>query len=349
MKLRNLQHLPNLFSDHLRTLPLMVLYLTDGCNSKCAMCDIWQAPRRNMSLDLVDNLVESAQKLRTEMVLLSGGEAMQHPEWPTIAAKFRANGIKVWLLTNALLLKKQATQIIENIDAVTVSLDAATPELYQQIRGVDGLDLILEGMQIVSAAGIPVTTRTTLMQINYQQMPQIVDVALGAGAKSVSFLAVDTVNPYAFGPRFSEKETIPLSVKNPFGGLTADDLPQFHTLLNQMERDYATQFAEGRIEESPAKLRRLYDYFAEPHGLTQFEAPRCNAPHTSLVVNVDGSLQPCYFLPSWGNLDNQQLSTALNAEKAIELRAAYRQGQREECQRCVCPLYRGPRSLLGGL
>ena len=348
MNLRNLRTLPNLLSDRLRTLPLMVLYLTDGCNSKCAMCDIWQAPRRNMDMALVDSLVASARELSTEMVLLSGGEAMQHPEWPTIAAKFHAEGIKVWLLTNALLLKKQAPQIIEHIDAVTVSLDAATPELYEKIRGVDALDLILEGMQVVSQADIPVTTRTTLMQINYHQMPQIVDIALAAGAQSVSFLAVDTVNPYAFGPRFADKEVIPLSVKNPFGGLTAEDLPQFQTVLAEMADKYADHFADGRIEESLPKLRQLYDYFAEVHGVSEFEAPRCNAPHFSLVVNVDGQLQPCYFLPSWGNLQNRTLTSALNDKKAIGLRSAYRQGQRPECQRCVCPLYRGPRSLLKG-
>ena len=348
MKIRNLRTLPNLLSDRLRTLPLMVLYLTDGCNSKCAMCDIWQAPRRNMDMALVDNLVQSAQELNTEMVLLSGGEAMQHPEWPMIAAKFRAAGIKVWLLTNALLLKKQATPIIEHIDAVTVSLDAATPELYEQIRGVDALELILAGMQMVSAAGIPVTTRTTLMQINYQQMPQIVDVALAAGAQSVSFLAVDTVNLYAFGPRFTDKDRIPLNVKNPFGGLTAEDLPQFNALLDEMAIQYAEHFADGRIEESLPKLRRLYNYFAEPHGLSEFETPRCNAPHFSAVVNVDGHLQPCYFLPTWGDLKNRPLAGALNDQKAMELRAAYRQGQRLECKRCVCPLYRGPRALLRG-
>lgn len=346
MRLRNLNHLPNLFSNKLRTLPLMVLYLTDGCNSKCAMCDIWQAPRRNMDMDLVDGLVESAQKLQTEMVLLSGGEAMQHPNWPVIAARFRAAGIKVWLLTNALLLKKQADQIIENIDAVTVSLDAATPDLYQQIRGVDALDLILEGMQIISASGIPVTTRTTVMQINYHQMSEIVDVALKAGAQSVSFLAVDTINPYAFGPRFTNEETIALTAKNPFGGLTPEDLPKFHTILDELEQAYASHFAEGRIEESPAKLRRLYNYFAEPHGSAKFQTPRCNAPHISTVINVDGSLQPCYFLPTWGNLETNNLVTMLNDDGARELRAEYRRGERSECQRCVCPLYRGPRALL---
>ena len=349
MMIKHLRSLPNLLSDHLRTLPLLVLYLTDGCNSKCAMCDIWKAPRRNMDMGLVVRLVASSQKLGTQLVLLSGGEAMQHPEWPMIAQEFRAAGSKIWLLTNGLLLRKQAEDVIAHVDTLTVSLDAATPDLYENIRGVDALNLILEGMQIISKAGIPISTRTTLMRANYRQMPQIVDMALGAGARQVSFLAVDTVNPFAFGPRF--EDVIPLNIPvNEFGGLTAEDLPEFGAILDEMEHTHAAHFADGRIAESPAKLRRLYDYFAEPLGLGEFEGPRCNAPHISAVVNWDGRLQPCYFLPAWGKLngDGVELEDALNDPAAVALRTAYRNGERAECARCVCPLYRGPRALMRG-
>ncbi len=322
----------------------MVLYLTDGCNSKCAMCDIWQVPRRNIDLSLVEQLAISGRKLGTKMVLLSGGEAMQHPEWPTIAQMFRNQGIQVWLLTNGLLLRKQATAVVEHIDLLTVSLDAATSELYHKIRGVDAFDLVLDGMQHVSANGIRLTTRTTIMRANFHQMPQIIDVALAHGAQSVRFLAVDTVNPYAFGPR------TPNSSTNGFGALAEDDLPALATILDKLEQSHANYFANDRIAESPAKLHRiLYDFFAAPYGKAEFKPPRCNAPNISVVVNVDGSLQPCYFLPSWGKLTDATLETALNDPAAIKLRQAYRRGDRPECARCVCPLYRGPRAIIQDL
>ncbi len=351
MNIANLRILPNLLSNHLRALPLLVLYLTDGCNSKCAMCDIWKAPRRNMNMDLVERLVASARKLGTQMVLLSGGEAMQHPDWPTIARQFRTAGINVWLLTNGLLLRKQAQAVIEHIDMLTVSLDAATPELYQKIRGVDALDIILEGMQAVSTGGIPISTRTTLMRANFRQMPLLIDTALAAGAESVSFLAVDTVNPYAFGPRFEHNAAIPLHNSpqpDEFGALTAEDLPEFNAVLDSLEQTHTTQFTNGQIAESPTKLRRLYDYFAAPHKKATFQPPRCNAPHISAVVNVDGKLQPCYFLPAGGDLKQHDLETVINAPEMVVLRKAYRDGERSECTRCVCPLYRGPRALLRG-
>ena len=346
----NVRSLLNLASDRLRTLPLVVLYITDGCNSRCVTCDIWKLPRRNMDMALVERLASEFPHLGVRSVVLSGGEAMQHPEWPRIAQLFRAAGVKVMMLTNGLLLKKQASQIIESLDQVTVSLDGATPETYRAIRGVDGLSVILDGIQLVTQGGVPVTTRTTVQRGNFRELSQVVDVAKSAGVSKVSFLAVDVSNMVAFGPRFDEGGIALTPIHAPPGpALTRSDLPEFAAVLDSLEEAHAADFASGFIAESPEKLRRLQHYFAAIHGLEPFEGPRCNAPHISTVIEVDGTLRPCYFLPSVGKLDGQPLAEAINADQAVELRKAYRNGERAECERCVCPLYRGPRALLKGM
>ncbi|NDJ84656.1 MAG: radical SAM protein [Chloroflexi bacterium] len=351
MNYARVRSLTNLISDRLQALPLMVVYLTDGCNSRCAMCDIWKSPRCNMDLALVAELVAAGRQLNTQMVLLSGGEAMQHPRWPEIAQQFRDAGIKVWLLTNGLLLKKQAPEVLATCDLVTVSLDAATSELYAKIRGVDALDLILTGIQEVCALGVPIHTRTTVMRANFRQIPLIVDTALAAGADSTSFLPVDSSNPFAFGPRFAQDSAIPLANQtepDPYGPLLESDLPDFWDIIEALMHTHRDHFADGRIAESPDKIRQLYAYFAAPYGHATFQPPRCNAPHVSMVVNVDGTLQPCFFLPATGKLQGQALKQAINSPETIGMRQAYRQGERHECDRCVCPLYRGPRGLLRG-
>lgn len=345
----NVKPLLNLVSDRLRSLPLVVLYITDGCNSRCATCDIWKLPRRNMDMALVRRLAAEFPALGVQAVVLSGGEAMQHPEWPTIAQIFRATGAKVHLLTNGLALKKQAQQVIDNIDVLTVSLDGGIPETYHAIRGVDALPVILEGMRLIADGGTPITTRTTLQHANFREMPVIVDIARQANVTKVSFLAVDVSNLEAFGPRFGTIDNpIPLlPVRSP--ALTPDDLPIFSGVLDSLVQSHAADFESGLIAENPAKLRRLHHYFAAVNGLVPFEGPRCNAPHLSTVIEVDGTLRPCFFLPSMGKLDTQPLSQALNGDAARTLRHAYRSGERDECARCVCPLYRGPRALLHGI
>jgi Fe-coproporphyrin III synthase len=354
------KHLLNLVGDRLHTLPLVVLYLTDGCNSRCVTCDIWRSPRRNMAMELVENLATAFQELQVRWVLLSGGEAMQHPQWPAIARRFRAEGTHVMLLTNGLLLRKQADEVLNNVDEVIVSLDGGTAATYDAIRGVDAFDLVLDGIRAVRAGGVPVTTRTTVQRANYREIPQIIEVAKSVDVNVMSFLAVDVSNEFAFGPRFTVDPALKVAAHLGPGAppdhgpaataLTPEDIHELSAILDDVETRFAADFAIGRIAESPAKLRRiLVQYFTGITGQGEFPRPRCNAPHFSTVIEVDGTLRPCYFLPSYGRLkpNGPSIRDAINMDAAQTLRHAYRTGQRAECERCVCPLYKGPRALIG--
>jgi MoaA/NifB/PqqE/SkfB family radical SAM enzyme len=351
------RHLFNLFGDRVRSLPILVLYLTDGCNSRCVTCDIWRSPRRNMSSDLFAAVAADCKTLGVRWAVLSGGEAMQHPEWPALAQRLRAEGARVLLLTNGLLIKKQIAEVLASVDEVIVSLDAGTAPTYQAIRGVDGFDLVLEGIALVRAGGLPVTTRTTVQRANYRELPAIIAAAKALDVSSISFLTVDVSNPFAFGPRFSGGAGLPLVASSglgapaehgpPASALERADLEIFAAVLDQIERDHAEDFASGRLAEPPAKLRRMVNYFRAVLNEAPFPRVRCNAPHHSAVVEVDGTLRPCYFLPSMGRVNGRMpLAQALNSDAALALRRAYRAGERPECTCCVCPLYKGPRALL---
>ncbi len=343
-----LRHVLNLTSHTLRTLPIAVFYLTDGCNSRCATCDIWRSPRRNMRVEMAETLAAQAGALGLRWAVFSGGEAMQHPEWPRISAAFRAQGARTILLTNGLLLKKQADEVIAGIDEVVVSLDAGTAATYEAIRGVDAFELVLDGMRAVHSGGVPVTTRTTLQRANFREMPAIIAAAKQAGVSGISFLTVDVSNPFAFGPRF-DGLTVPVINEHepPSAALTRDDVAEFEAILTNVERDHDADFASGLLHELPAKLRMMAAYFRALAGEGDFPAVRCNAPHISAVIEVDGTLRPCYFLPAIGTVGNgATLAGALNSPEALAMRRAYRAGERTECVRCVCPLYKGPRALM---
>lgn len=348
----SVNHLFNLVGDRLRTLPILVLYLTDGCNSRCVTCDIWRNPRRNMKMELVEAIAGDLRALSVRWVVLSGGEATQHPQWAAIAQRFRAEGARVLLLTNGLLLRKQIDEVLASVDEVIVSLDGGTAATYEAIRGVDGFDLILDGIQRARAGGLPVTTRTTVQRANFREIPQIIDAGKAAAVNSISFLTVDVSNPFAFGNRFQADPLLiasasaPVEHQPPASALTPDDLPELERVLDEVEARYTDDFASGRIAESPEKLRRMLGYFGAVVGQGEYPYVRCNAPHTSAIVEVDGTLRPCYFLPSMGKVNGAPLHAAINAPEALELRRAYRQGERAECRTCVCPLYKGARAMV---
>lgn len=327
--------------SHLARLPLVTLYLTERCNSRCVTCDYWRHGRNDMSLAAVSRLLPNFAQLRTQLVLLSGGEPLLNRDWPAIARLLRKNGLKVWLLTSGLALAKHARRAAELFDAITVSLDGTDPATYAAIRGLDAFHKVCGGILAVAGHGAPPAIRVTLQRANYRQLPAFVRLAKELGAAQVSFLAVDVANPHAFGRADDYVSDL---------ALRSEDLPIFEQVLNAVERDHSEEFRCGFIAESPQKLRRILQYFAAVLGHSPYPPVRCNAPEFSAVVDATGRVQPCFFIPGPAAaapppVDGPQhtLAQVLNRDDMTALRAAIRTGARAECKTCVCTLWRDSR------
>ncbi len=318
--------------DVIEHLPLVTLYLTERCNSRCATCDYWRHGRADLNFAAVARLLPSLARLGTELALISGGEPLLNPEWAEIAQLLRDHGIKLWLLTSGLSLAKHARRAAALFDTITVSLDGTNRATYAAIRGLDAFENVCQGIRAAAAAGASVTTRVTLQRANYRELPRFVELARQTGACQISFLAVDVANPHAFA------RTQPGSAEL---ALRAEDLPELAGLLAAVERERAADFDSGFIAENPRKLRRILRYFAAICGLEQFPGVRCNAPEFSAVITAQARVQPCFFIPGPSGLDAAgDLDGALNEPASVALRSAIRQGRRPECTRCVCSMWR---------
>jgi MoaA/NifB/PqqE/SkfB family radical SAM enzyme len=325
----------------LARLPLVTLYLTDRCNSRCVTCDYWRHGRDDMNLAAVTRLLPSFAQLHTQMVLLSGGEPLLNPEWAAIAELLRRNGLKVWLLTSGLALAKHARGAAALFDAITVSLDGTNPETYAAIRGLDAFHKVCEGIQAAAAEGSRPGIRVTLQRGNFRQLPAFIDLAGELGARQVSFLAVDVANPHAFGRTGDFVSDL---------ALQPEDLPQLARILDSLEQDHAADFRSGFIAESPQKLRRILQYFAAIRGLGLYPPVRCNAPEFSAVIGATGRMQPCFFISGpldaciseTGTRPSGALPGVLNSSGMSALRTEIREGRRAECKTCVCSMWRNP-------
>jgi MoaA/NifB/PqqE/SkfB family radical SAM enzyme len=336
----------------LSRLPLLTLYLTDRCNSRCVTCDYWRHGRNDMDLAAVTRLLPCLTALGTQTVLLSGGEPLLNPEWAAIAHCLRRHGHKIWLLTSGLALAKHARRAVELFDAITVSLDGTDPHTYAAIRGLDAFDKVCEGIQAAAAHGTPPSIRVTVQRANYLQLPAFVGLAKRLGARQVSFLAVDVANPHAFGRTNDVISDL---------ALRPEELRAFERTLDSMEQDHLEDFLSGFIAENPQKLRRILYYFAAVRGTRPYPPVRCNAPEFSAVIGATGRVQPCFFIagPSDAQIRHRDipmdeggsqtedgapaaadLATTLNLDSMRALRHAIRQGQRAECKICVCSLWR---------
>jgi MoaA/NifB/PqqE/SkfB family radical SAM enzyme len=322
------------FDSQLQRLPLVTLYLTERCNSRCVTCDYWRTGRADMNLAAVTRLLPSLAALHTQVALISGGEPLLNPEWADIAQLLRANGLKLWLLTSGLSLAKHARRAAQLFDAITVSLDGTDGETYEAIRGLDAFDKVCEGIQAAARTGVPLGLRVTVQRANYRQLAAFVALAREFGARQVSFVAVDVANPHAFGRGADFASDLALLPR---------DLPVLEEILDAMERDLAADFRSGLIADSPRKLRRIHQYFSAICGLAAYPAARCNVFDYSAVIGATGRVSPCFFIPGPPQaIGRNDLAQVLNAEPMVALRERIRAGERPECARCVCSLWREP-------
>jgi MoaA/NifB/PqqE/SkfB family radical SAM enzyme len=318
----------------MRSLPLITLYLTERCNSRCVTCDYWRTGKDHATLESVRRLLPGLERLGTRVALLSGGEPLLNPEWRAIARALTAGGIETWLLTSGLSLAKHAVDVAASFRSVTVSLDGTTASTYRAIRGLDAFEVVCDGIRAAVRAGANVSLRVTVQRANYRELPRFVRLARELGVAQLSFLAVDVANPHAFGRDDAFGEGL---------ALAADDLEVLDGLLDTMEQEFAAEFAQGFIAESASKLRRIRAYFAALLGLGAFPPVRCNAPEFSAVVGVHGRVSPCFFIagPASAVVDGDP-AAVLESEPMRALRSDIRAGRRPECARCVCSLWRDP-------
>jgi radical SAM protein with 4Fe4S-binding SPASM domain len=315
-------------SGRLSSLPVFILYLTDRCNSRCGSCDYWRHGKTDIGLEDVQRLIPDLFRMGTRTVVISGGEPLQHPCWREIASSLREAGLKLWLITSGISLLNKVDEAATLFETITVSLDGADRETYRAIRGVDAFHRVCAGIRAAVAQGATVSIRCTIQRANYHQFPRVVSLAVLLGVRQISFLAVDVHTQDAFGRVGAFDRNL---------GLQPDDLPRFSEILDTLERDFSREFQTGFIAETPQKLRRLHQYFAAAGGAVAYPAVRCNAPEFSAVIEANGDIRPCYFIPGpqEANVKNG-LAHALNTQNFVTLRQDIRERRRPECEKCVC-------------
>jgi MoaA/NifB/PqqE/SkfB family radical SAM enzyme len=312
-------------------LPLLIFYPTGRCNSRCVSCDWWkQTGADDLTLDEIATVADALPELGTRMVVFSGGEPLLRPEVFEAAALFRARGLTLHLLTSGVLLERFADRVAGQFSRVIVSLDAPSAPLYEQIRGVDALATVGRGIAKLRriAPAIPIAARATIHRANFRELPRLIDYAKTLGLDGISFLPAD-VSSLGFGRN---------AVPDP-AGLTLDpeEIAEFEAVVERTIAVYGSDFDAGFVAESRDKLRRLPRYYAAVRGARDFPPVSCNAPWVSVVLEANGSVRPCFFHGSIGNVRQAPMATIVGRNLRA-FRETFDVSANAVCVRCVCSL-----------
>jgi Fe-coproporphyrin III synthase len=317
------------------TLPILILNVHSRCNCRCVMCDIWKREsNEQIRAQDLERHRASLKSLGVCHVVLTGGEPLLHNDLATLCDFFREQNIHLTLLTTGLLLHKRAEEVAILFDDIIVSLDGPQ-EIHDAIRRVSGAyNLIHKGIAAVRHynPAMPITCRTTVQKANHRHLRETVDAARELGLDSISFLAADLTSEAFNRPLIWPGE------KQSEIGLNHEEIKALEEEIEQLILEYEASINHKYIAESAAKLQKIPRRFREHLGQLPPQAPICNAPWVSAVVEVDGSVRPCFFHRTIGNITTSTLEEVVNGEAAREFRQSLDMENNETCRRCVCSL-----------
>lgn len=137
------------------TLRRVYVEVTNKCNLNCATCmrNVWDVQYGRMSDETFRRILAGLQTATPKAEIFFGGygEPLSHPRILEMIEAAKANGHRVSLISNGILLtEKMVLSLIElQLDMLWVSLDGATPECYTDVRLGDSLPQILDNLKFL--------------------------------------------------------------------------------------------------------------------------------------------------------------------------------------------------------
>ncbi|HEY3382557.1 MAG TPA: radical SAM protein [Vicinamibacterales bacterium] len=169
------------------------LHVTSRCNLSCITCYMDADQRTGpdvLDLPAIHRLLDVAARCRFTRLIVTGGEPLLRRDIEDILATARSRFGSITLVTNGTLLTGAvAGMLAARVDSLNISLDGATADLNDRIRGAGTFARTIRGLETLRANGFPmarVSINPTVTRLNHEHLEDVVDVAAAFGA-DVSF------------------------------------------------------------------------------------------------------------------------------------------------------------------
>lgn len=165
--------------------------LTKKCNLRCPHCYLEAEPQAAAENELTTQeclrLIDEMKSLGTEMVILTGGEPLLRKDIYDIAHYASSQGLWVVMGTNGVLVTDRVAQkMVEcGVQGVAISIDSMEPYRHNSFRGgPNAWELSVRALDICRANGLQVLVQSTVMAMNYEEIPQLLKFTQEKGAWS---------------------------------------------------------------------------------------------------------------------------------------------------------------------
>jgi mycofactocin radical SAM maturase len=242
--------------------------VTYNCNLSCIHCLSDSGPKREgeLTTEQCRQIIDELSAMKVFQLNIGGGEPFSRPDFLDLMDYAHEKGIVTCISTNGTLIDRETARRLDHpLVYIQVSLDGATPESNDPIRGKGSFDKVIKALECLKERSIEVSINTVLTKLSIFELDKMVELASAYNAK----FRVSRFRPSGRGKdSWSELN------------VNADEMLQFSDWLNN---HLGVSTGDSFFSVSSEDRRSL--------GLNM-----CGACKLTCCISPTGGLYPCAFL-----------------------------------------------------
>lgn len=278
--------------------------ITRRCNLKCVHCrsssELACKQHPDCSTEAAYRLLDDIATFAKPVIVLTGGEPLLRDDVFDLARYGTKKGFRMCLATNGTLVTPAVCETIKasGIKMVSLSLDGASAEVHDDFRSQPGaFQATIEAAKLFRQYDIPFLVNSSFSKRNQKDIVECFKLAKKLGAQAwYLFMVV----PVGRGEELLQELISPEDYQ---------EILEWHYEIEKNEHEilmrptcaphyYRIRFEKAEQAKNRRKLRSLT---FSPGG-----GKGCLAGQTIALIDVDGQVLPCSYLPlSAGNVREQ--------------------------------------------
>jgi mycofactocin radical SAM maturase len=282
--------------------------ITHKCNLKCVHCLSASSDESpgELTFDECKGIVDELAEIKVFEINFGGGEPLLKNYFLPLLRYIHEKGIVTCISTNGTALTDEAIDLFTGNPLVNVqiSLDGATPDVNDCIRGRGAFRRIIGGLERMAGKKITLSINTVVTSMNFRQLSRMKELATSYGAR----LRVSRFRPS--GRARESWEALRLN---------SSQLGELAAWLNS----------------DPSILTGDSFFSISQDGKRQLGLDMCGACKMTCCIDPAGDVYPCAFMQvaefCGGNLRETSLKDIWDNAAVFKY---FRQLEPESCRRC---------------
>jgi MoaA/NifB/PqqE/SkfB family radical SAM enzyme len=290
--------------------------VNSGCNLRCAFCDEWKKDSKDPSFEDICKIIDLAADFGIGSYNAWSTEPLLRKDLPEIMKYAKSKGMKTFMITNGLLLKKRIHEL-KDVDYISVSVDG--PTSTREIRGAD-YETIIEGIRCASEGGFlnqPLLMNCVISGKNLNEVADLLRFAKELGNVKMA------VEPLYTFKRMGDTDWNDLII-------TDEQKPEFISLMNELielkkqgyplinSKTYLKQIRDGKLIRNCRVDRGILavDHHNDLYNCRIHNKPLGNVIEESVfdVSQEDGEIKKNGITKIWNRTKKERKEIIQNCE-----------------------------------